>query len=105
MAGWICRSVVFLTLFSLVMGGMFVVGGYQHFQDDSLSFVLSTLMYASSTDALLCALLFITSIIAAIRDNKRLRYVRNVFIAAVSFALSCVLLCASLAIKLASAGR
>lgn len=104
LVGYLSRAVVFLTLFCLTMVFIFIVGGRQHFQDTSLSYVLFAETTASGVNIVLCALLFAISVISAVRDTKRVRYIKNVLLSIASGALSFALLFVSLSVRLLSAG-
>lgn len=86
---------------------IFIMGGYQHFQDDSLLLVLRVLEAASSSDAILCAALFTSSVISLVHNaiiHRRIRHIKSILLSIISFMLSASFLCIAIAIKLASEG-
>lgn len=104
LSGALSRTALILTLFSLTMIFLFVIGGYQHLSDDSMQIVLSVEAVCSSINSVLCAILCVLSIIAIIREKERFRYIRMLFATSIALLLSLLLLNLSLAIRMASQG-
>lgn len=99
----LCRSVVFLALFSLTVALTFFVGGYQRLLDSSMNIILCVLSISTAILAILCIPLCILSIIAAIH-KKRLRYIGLFAVSAITGITATVVLFICITVRLASGG-
>ena len=74
-----------LLLFSLILIGLYIIGNYQNFQDQTQQFLLELLSYIAIFNAILSILLIVESIFKIALENRKVKSVINLFFLMITF--------------------
>lgn len=74
-----------LLLFSLILIGLYIIGNYQNFQDQTQQFLLGLLSYIAIFNAILSILLIVESIFKIALENRKVKSVINLFFLIITF--------------------
>lgn len=74
-----------LLLFSLILIGLYIIGNYQNFQDQTQQFLLELLSYIAIFNAILSILLIVESIFKIALENRKVKSVINLFFLIITF--------------------
>lgn len=81
-----------ITVFSILLVVLYVIGNYQDFQDITQHYILGILSFVSIFNAIFSILLFFESIIKLIHENRKIKTLINSFflILTVIFEFFCI---------------
>lgn len=74
-----------LLLFSIILIGLYIIGNYQNFQDQTQQFLLELLSYIAIFNAILSILLIVESIFKIALENRKVKSVINLFFLIITF--------------------
>ncbi len=74
-----------LLLFSIILIGLYIIGNYQNFQDQTQQFLLELLSYIAIFNAILSILLIVESIFKIVLENRKVKSVINLFFLIITF--------------------
>lgn len=74
-----------LFLFSLILIGLYIIGNYQNFQDQTQQFLLELLSYIAIFNAILSILLIVESLFKIALENRKVKSVINLFFLIITF--------------------
>ncbi len=67
-----------ISLFCIILIGLYTIGNYQNFQDQSQDFILSVLAYAAIFNSLFSIVLIIETVIKLITEKYKLKNLFNI---------------------------
>ena len=67
-----------ISLFCIILIGLYIIGNYQNFQDQSQDFILSVLAYAAIFNSLFSIVLIIETVIKLITEKYKLKNLFNI---------------------------
>lgn len=81
---------ILLTVFSLLLITLYIIGNYQDFQDKTQQIILSALSYISIFNILLSSLLFVETIFKIPTEKQKLKNILNIFYLILAIVLSII---------------